>query len=108
MFGEYIYIYIYTYIERDVLKERDIFFLLHVFCDVNIVCSIVKEIRDNIIKIQGIATTGGWVSGQNSTVPLVFGAYNSSGGGAFAGSLDQARIFNRALDSGEVTQLYNE
>ena len=63
---------------------------------------------DNIIKIQGIATTGGWVSGQNSTVPLVFGAYNSSGGGAFAGSLDQARIFNRALDSGEVTQLYNE
>ena len=63
---------------------------------------------DGVIKTQGIATTGGWVSGQNSTVPLVFGAYNSSGAGPFGGSLDQARVFSSAISAGNVTSLYNE
>jgi hypothetical protein len=38
------------------------------------------------------------------------GAYQYSGGtyGFFNGSIDQVRIFNKALSASEVTTLYNE
>ena len=36
------------------------------------------------------------------------GEYIPANTAYYNGSIDQARIFNRALDSGEVTQLYNE
>jgi len=44
---------------------------------------------------------------QTSNVGTFLGAH-PAGGFNLLGEIDQVRIFNRALDSGEVTQLYNE
>ena len=43
-----------------------------------------------------------------SSEPFLIGDTNDNASEFFTGSIDQVRIFNRALDSGEVTQLYNE
>ena len=45
-------------------------------------------------------------TGTNGVRPLYIGTYGS--GYFWNGQIDQARIFNKALDSGEVLQLYNE
>ena len=44
---------------------------------------------------------------ENSIEPTL-GYRNTGGSVRFNGEIDQVRIFDRALDSGEVTQLYNE
>ena len=44
----------------------------------------------------------------NSSNPFRLGFSSVSGWGYFEGKIDQVRIFNKALDAGEVTQLYNE
>ena len=47
----------------------------------------------------------------HSTSRAGIGSYRFTGGSFqqfFNGSIDQVRIFDRALDSGEITQLYNE
>jgi hypothetical protein len=43
-----------------------------------------------------------------ATQPLTIGRFARVALGYFDGSIDQVRIFNRALSSGEVTALYNE
>ena len=51
-------------------------------------------------------------SGASDTGLNLLGAYNANAAGGnffyLDGKLDQVRIFNRALDDGEVTALYNE
>ena len=43
-----------------------------------------------------------------SSIEPTLGYRNTGGSVHFNGEIDQVRIFDRALDSGEVTQLYNE
>ena len=51
-------------------------------------------------------TSLGYIDGQN--YDLVFGSYNAYSNNRLNGSIDQVRIYDAALDSGQVTQLYNE
>ena len=44
----------------------------------------------------------------NTNYKFNYLGYNGDNAGWYNGSIDQVRIFDRALDSGEVTQLYNE
>jgi hypothetical protein len=57
-----------------------------------------------------VAFTGTGFTGLNTTTAKLvkIGRNAESAARYFNGSIDQVRIFNRALDSGEVTQLYNE
>ena len=68
----------------------------------------VKDSSNNYLYVDGvqvgtIATVNGISHATNIILGRV-GAYN----GFYNGLIDQARIFNRALDDGEVTALYNE
>jgi hypothetical protein len=57
----------------------------------------------------GLRTTtaaSGAITG-SSTVNLAIGDYNSVGGYKFPGSIDEVRIYNRALSAVEVYQLYS-
>jgi hypothetical protein len=52
-----------------------------------------------------IATAGTYTPSQLGTQTYYIGRYNN-GGANLNGSIDQLRVFNRALTAGEVTQLY--
>ena len=55
------------------------------------------------------STNTGWTTNTNHKFTIGYSPIRNSGSsGRLAGSIDQVRIFDRALDSGEVTQLYNE
>ena len=57
-------------------------------------------------QLQGSASWNG--TKYNRSQKNVIGSYGTGTTAFFPGSVDQVRIFDRALDSGEVTQLYNE
>ena len=59
-------------------------------------------------QIGGAPTLSLLASGQSTGTQMKLGSYNNNQGIPFNGSIDQVRIFNRTLDSGEVTALYNE
>ena len=59
---------------------------------------------DNGVQVSN--TSLGYINGQS--YDLVFGSYNLYSNNRLNGSIDQFRIFNKALSSSEVTTLYGE
>ena len=65
---------------------------------------------DGNLAASGSIPTDSWSSSITNRKVLIGGLWgnNSTNDLPFGGSVDQVRIFNRALDDGEVTALYNE
>ena len=59
-------------------------------------------------EVSSFAFPGYWNLGTGNTSQFNIGTQYTGTSEYWDGSIDQVRIFNRALDSGEVTQLYNE
>ena len=62
---------------------------------------------DNVPVNTASVGVGGWTGNSRTALRLGHYTFTNTNNG-FSGSIDQVRIFNRALDAGEVTQLYNE
>ena len=58
----------------------------------------------------GTGTNTTWIDYPNyaGTIKSIIGKSRQSGPKYYDGKIDQVRMFNRALDSGEILQLYNE
>ena len=71
---------------------------------------VVRSSTSTIIYIDNSPTTNNntFTSNNGGTEPFRIGRDNIGSPDYFNGKIDQVRIFNRALDSGEVTALYNE
>jgi hypothetical protein len=65
---------------------------------------------DGSLAANGSVPTNSWSSSGNTEKVLIGGLWGNdqSNNLPFGGSIDQVRIFDRALDDGEVTALYNE
>ena len=82
----------------------------HVVSIVNVSNNTHQLYIDGSLNASGTVSTNSWSSLGNTEKVLIGGLWGSdqSNNLPFGGSIDQVRIFNRALDSGEVLQLYNE
>ena len=63
----------------------------------------IQKVYKNGVFVYQETTSGSIASGNDFYIGRYF-----SGADYWEGSIDQVRIFNKALDAGEILQLYNE